>query len=132
MSTPPLQLAQDLLQQVRAHGEETYPDECCGILLGRAGEETVEVSALLRAGNTRTDSAHNRYHIDPRELIAAQREARRLRLDIVGFYHSLTTAVYTSSTGHTLQDTRSSSEIITSKTMRIWATMVAVFQPGVS
>ena len=57
-------------------------------MLGRAGAEATEVVTLLRAGNTRTDSAHNRYHIDPRELIAAQREARKLGLDIVGFYHS--------------------------------------------
>ena len=84
----PLRLPQALLSQLRAHGEETYPHECCGILLGHADTDAIEVRSLLRAGNTRTDSAHNRYHIDPRELIAAQREARRLGLDIVGFYHS--------------------------------------------
>ena len=42
----------------------------------------------MRAGNTRTDSAHNRYHIAPQELIKAQREGRKKGLDIVGFYHS--------------------------------------------
>ncbi len=91
-STPPLTISATLYTQLRQHGEETYPHECCGILLGRArGEGTdaaTEVTSLLRAGNTRTDSAHNRYHIDPRELITAQREGRRLGLDIVGFYHS--------------------------------------------
>ena len=74
---------------LRAHGEETYPDECCGILLGRAEEAGCnEVRLILRAGNTRTDSAHNRYHIAPQELIRAQREGRKAGLDIVGFYHS--------------------------------------------
>ena len=84
----PLKISRDLYEQLRAHGEETYPYECCGIMLGKLGEDGIEVSSLLRAGNTRTDSAHNRYHIDPRELIAAQREGRKLGMEIVGFYHS--------------------------------------------
>ena len=88
MSVAPLKISPALYEQVRAHGEETYPHECCGIFLGRASADGIAVEALLRAGNTRTDSAHNRYHIDPRELIAAQREGRKLGLDIVGFYHS--------------------------------------------
>jgi len=83
-----LTLSQDLYDQLRAHGEETYPHECCGIMLGRAGEGSNEVVTLMRAGNTRTDSAHNRYHIAPQELIKAQREGRAQGLDIVGFYHS--------------------------------------------
>ena len=74
--------------ELRGHGEETYPHECCGILLGRSEADAIRVSTLLRAGNTRTDAAHNRYHIAPQELIAAQREGRKQGLDIVGFYHS--------------------------------------------
>ena len=88
MSVSPLRISRELYGQLRAHGEETYPHECCGVLLGRADESGLEVSSLMRAGNTRTDSAHNRYHIDPRELIAAQRAGREQGLDIVGFYHS--------------------------------------------
>ena len=84
----PLTISQTLYDQLRAHGEETYPDECCGIMLGKASNESIQVTDLLRAGNTRTDSAHNRYHIAPQELIAAQRQARKSGLDIVGFYHS--------------------------------------------
>jgi proteasome lid subunit RPN8/RPN11 len=83
-----LVLSQQLYDQLRAHGEETYPHECCGILLGTASETGIKVAQLIRAGNTRTDSAHNRYNIAPAELIAAQREARKQNLDIVGFYHS--------------------------------------------
>ena len=40
------------------------------------------------AGNTRTDSPQNRYHIDPKELIRIQREGRERDEDIIGFYHS--------------------------------------------
>ena len=83
-----LTLSQQLYDELRAHGEETYPHECCGILLGKSDAENLAVHQLLRAGNTRTDSAHNRYNIAPQELIAAQREGRKSGLDIVGFYHS--------------------------------------------
>ena len=83
-----LTIPQPLYDQLRAHGEETYPNECCGIMLGTSDEANLTVAHILRAGNTRTDSAHNRYNIAPQELIAAQREGRKLGLDIVGFYHS--------------------------------------------
>jgi proteasome lid subunit RPN8/RPN11 len=74
---------------LRQHGEETYPHECCGVLLGRMDEEGVRtVTSVARASNTRTDSAHNRYHIDPKELIRIQREGRARGEDIIGFYHS--------------------------------------------
>jgi len=74
---------------IRRHGEETYPYECCGVLLGRFEDDgTRVVTSTARCGNTRTDSAHNRYSIDPRELVRIQREGRERGEDIVGFYHS--------------------------------------------
>lgn len=74
--------------EIRRHGEETYPHECCGVLLGVIGDGWREVLATVRCGNTRIDSPQNRYNIDPRELVRVQREARERDLDIVGFYHS--------------------------------------------
>jgi len=77
------------LDSIRRHGEETYPDECCGILLGRVDEDgTRVVTSTACCGNTRTDSAHNRYNIDPKELVRIQREGRERGEDIIGFYHS--------------------------------------------
>jgi len=74
---------------IRKHGEETYPHECCGVLLGRVDDDgTRVVISTARAGNTRTDSAHNRYNIDPKDLIRIQREGRDRGEDIIGFYHS--------------------------------------------
>ena len=75
-------------EALRKHGEETYPHECCGVLLGKSEPEGNIVREIVRAGNTRTDSAHNRYNIAPQELVKIQRQARGLGLDIVGFYHS--------------------------------------------
>jgi proteasome lid subunit RPN8/RPN11 len=85
-----LKIRQPELDDLRRHGEERYPHECCGILLGRIDFEHDErvVTKLIRADNARTDSPQNRYGIDPRELISAQKLARERGEDIVGFYHS--------------------------------------------
>ena len=74
---------------LRSHGEEAYPNECCGALLGRVTDDGARiVTSAARCGNTRTDSAHNRYNIDPRDLVRIQREGRERGEDIIGFYHS--------------------------------------------
>ena len=73
---------------LRQHGEETYPYECCGVLLGQMEGDLRVVTAIAPCGNTRTDSPQNRYHIDPRELVRIQREGRERGEDIIGFYHS--------------------------------------------
>jgi proteasome lid subunit RPN8/RPN11 len=83
-----LKLTHSDYEAIRAHGEETFPHECCGALLGKATSDGNHVHQIVRAGNTRTDRAHDRYNIAPEELIKIQRQARGLGLDIVGFYHS--------------------------------------------
>ncbi|HWZ82185.1 MAG TPA: M67 family metallopeptidase [Terriglobales bacterium] len=84
-----LTIPSDLYASLRQHGEETYPHECCGVLLGHFGDDgSKTVTSIARAGNTRDDSPHNRYNIDPKELIRIQREGRARGEDIVGFYHS--------------------------------------------
>ncbi len=83
-----LKINQHDYNAIRQHGEETYPHECCGVLLGRSGEDSRTVERTVRCGNTRFDSPHNRYHIAPQELVRIQRQAREAGLEIVGFYHS--------------------------------------------
>ncbi|HYW39799.1 MAG TPA: M67 family metallopeptidase [Terriglobales bacterium] len=84
-----LKLSPSAYVSLRQHGEETYPHECCGVLLGHFDDSgSKSVSRIARCGNTREDSPHNRYNIDPRALIRIQREGRERGEDIVGFYHS--------------------------------------------
>jgi proteasome lid subunit RPN8/RPN11 len=83
-----LHLTREDYDRIRLHGEETYPHECCGALLGHPSPQGWIVAAAIRAGNTRTDSAHNRYQIAPIELVKIEREARNRGLEIAGFYHS--------------------------------------------
>ena len=83
-----LKIRQPIYDEIRRHGEETYPYECCGALLGRVEGDTRTVSASVRCRNMRTDSAQDRYEIDPVEAARIQRDARTRGLDIIGFYHS--------------------------------------------
>jgi proteasome lid subunit RPN8/RPN11 len=83
-----LRIAATVYDAIRAHGEETYPHECCGALLGHQTAEGWRIELSVKAGNTRTDSAHNRYSISPLELVKIEREARKRGLSIGGFYHS--------------------------------------------
>jgi proteasome lid subunit RPN8/RPN11 len=84
-----LRLPRACFDDLRRHGEETYPGECCGVLLGRFEDDGSKAATrVARCGNMREDSPHNRYDIDPKELIRIQREGRERGEDIVGFYHS--------------------------------------------
>ena len=84
-----LRIGKSEWEQLRRHGEQTYPHECCGVLLGRIDDDGVKhVLAVVQCENQRSDSLHNRYSIDPRQLVRIQREAREHDQDIVGFYHS--------------------------------------------
>ncbi len=83
-----LRIPQSALDDLRRHGEETYPNECCGVLLGQVENGARRVLSTARCGNTRSDSPQNRYNIDPKELVGIQREARQRGEDVVGFYHS--------------------------------------------
>ncbi len=83
-----LRLIAAVYQALRAHGQQTYPNECCGVLLGRSTPGGWQVEAAIPAGNASPGSARNRYQIAPAELVKIERDARRQGLLIAGFYHS--------------------------------------------
>lgn len=75
------------VRSIEDHAREAYPEECCGFLLGTLGEPKA-VRATRRAANVAPEDRPRRYAIDPRELLAADREASRAGQEILGFYHS--------------------------------------------
>ncbi len=84
-----LKLPISVYEALRLHGESTYPHECCGVLLGQFDNDgSKTVSRIEPCGNACDDSPHNRYTINPRDLIHIQREGRERGEEIVGFYHS--------------------------------------------
>lgn len=87
-----LLISAEHLDVIARHGAAAYPEECCGVLIGRlAGadpESLTSVEQMLSVDNERADSRHNRYVITPETVLAAQKQARAAGLDIVGYYHS--------------------------------------------
>ncbi len=79
-----MKLARVLLEQIRRHLEAGYPNEACGVLLGKDGV----VTEIAMADNTRTDSARNRYLIDPLAYLKIERAADQRGLEVLGIYHS--------------------------------------------
>jgi proteasome lid subunit RPN8/RPN11 len=76
------------LQTLGRHASMSYPEECCGVLIGRSSDDTTVVERVLSVGNERQESRHNRFLISPETVLAAHKEARALGLDVVGYYHS--------------------------------------------
>lgn len=92
------------LQAMTQHAEQTYPEECCGLLLGQyepatnrahvaeirpaLNDWTIDVNPLEETDRTAASSKRNRFWIDPQLLLTTQRECRDRGWNIVGVYHS--------------------------------------------
>jgi len=71
-------------QAVRAHGEETYPHECCGALVGQDGSTT----AVVPLPNTTEEGPRRRFLVRPSDYRMAEERAGALGGTLLGFYHS--------------------------------------------
>ena len=80
-----LAISKELLDQIHAHGEQAYPEEGAGFLIGNDGR----VESILPLDNAREDGArHNRFLITPEAYLKAEFEADRLGLSLIGVFHS--------------------------------------------
>jgi proteasome lid subunit RPN8/RPN11 len=71
-----------------AHARAAYPDECCGAMLGSVDGEEKTVRQAIPMENAHRGPQGSRYELRPEDLLAADREARRQGLDLVGIFHS--------------------------------------------
>ncbi|MDR0746932.1 MAG: M67 family metallopeptidase [Helicobacteraceae bacterium] len=77
------------LSAIRGEGEAAYPHECCGALLGKIDGDTKRIAAILPIANAREEEErYHRFTITPEDMMRAELEARKMKLDVVGFYHS--------------------------------------------
>lgn len=94
-----LQLALTAQQTIVAHAEAEYPNECVGLLLGQIeGEHKIVQAAypvenrwegqVTLAETDKPESRRDRFYLDPRDYLKADRAARAQGLDILGCYHS--------------------------------------------
>ena len=99
-----LKLSPEHVAAMRRHGEQEYPAECCGILLGHATGEVKVVTEVVPLKNLRhnlqraqellpldepgRESERNRFLIDPGDQLRVEKDARARHLDVLGYYHS--------------------------------------------
>ena len=76
------------LEQIFDHGKAGYPSEVCGIIMGKYEDRTKIAQEVRPAGNLNTERAHDRYEMDPKDILKAEREGPKNGMEIVGFYHT--------------------------------------------
>jgi proteasome lid subunit RPN8/RPN11 len=80
-----LAISKELLDQIHEHGEQAYPEEGAGFLVGNDGE----VKNILPLHNAREQEArHNRFLITPEAYLNAELTAEKLGLSLIGVFHS--------------------------------------------
>ena len=79
-----LVLAPGVAGAIRRHGEETYPNECCGALLGRNGG----ADAVVALPNMTEEGPRRRFLVRPSDYLLAEQRAGDLGAEPLGFYHS--------------------------------------------
>ena len=85
-----LSVSDEVLARIHAHGEESYPEEGAGFLLGAdSGNGSRAVTSIFPLTNSREDEArHNRYLITPEDYLKAELTADKLGLSLIGVFHS--------------------------------------------
>ncbi|MFN4180196.1 MAG: Mov34/MPN/PAD-1 family protein [Armatimonadota bacterium] len=70
------------------HSKMVYPNEGCGILVGKREGEIWQVLRAVPVPNRNEERSRDRFEISPKDYLRVEKEARRDGLDIVGFFHS--------------------------------------------
>ena len=71
-----------------AHARQTYPNECCGAMLGSLDGDSKVVHEAIALRNAFEGAQAARYELRPEDLLAADKAARERGMDLIGIYHS--------------------------------------------
>jgi proteasome lid subunit RPN8/RPN11 len=91
-----IEISTQQLKILYSHAEAIYPEECCGILIGKLNRDrdkfVIEVIPTINTWESSSDeisrTKHSRYIIPSQEIFQAQKRAENLQLEIIGFFHS--------------------------------------------
>ncbi|MBA3492703.1 MAG: M67 family metallopeptidase [Gammaproteobacteria bacterium] len=83
-----IKLPESMRNRIAAAVTAGYPHETCGLLIGRQGAGAVEVLDSVQAANLDQERPGDRYELDPKAMLAEDRDARSRGLEIVGVWHS--------------------------------------------
>ena len=83
-----VKLSDDIIRRIAQHGENSYPEECCGILLGRENEGIQAVRDVIAIDNSQDENRRRRFLITAEQYREAEKSASEKGMDLLGFYHS--------------------------------------------
>jgi proteasome lid subunit RPN8/RPN11 len=83
-----IRIGLDTRERLASHLTRVYPEEGCGVLVGRDVDQVRVVDDIEEVDNTHPGPREVRYRIPPEHLVDVDRRARSRGRDIVGFYHS--------------------------------------------
>lgn len=83
-----LRIPETVLREIYDHTESSYPNECCGLMIGTMQGDLREVHTFRKCRNLNTERAHDRYEMDPLDMLKTTREFENSPWDIIGIYHS--------------------------------------------
>ena len=81
-------IGEELIQQIKRHGEQSYPDECCGIMLGTHENGVFRIHMVVAMENNQDANRQRRFLITPSQYRDAERIAVEKGQTLLGFYHS--------------------------------------------
>jgi proteasome lid subunit RPN8/RPN11 len=83
-----------MLDEIHSHALSTFPEECCGLMVGNSSRNyndngTKQITRIRRMDNAFDPSQRfHRYSIDPREFLKEEKSAEERGEEIIGVYHS--------------------------------------------
>lgn len=82
-------IPREILNKIHAHGQQAYPEEGAGLLLGHSNGDRRQVSGILELANSREDGARrNRYLFSPQDYLWGEEQAEQQGLEVLGVFHS--------------------------------------------
>ena len=77
-------VSDDVAIHIQNHSRDTYPNECCGALIGIDNV----VGECVSLPNTTEEGPRRRSLVNPHDYRAAERHATESGSTLIGFYHS--------------------------------------------
>jgi len=78
------------IEEIKKQGEEGYPFEICGFLIGKIDFENDkrEVVEVFQVENQNKERANDRFEISPKDFLKVENYVSEKKLEIVGIYHT--------------------------------------------
>ena len=83
-----MRIPEELVMKIRSHGERTYPEECCGILLGSGSGADSVVQDIFEIDNSQDENRRRRFFVTPEQYRKSEELADSRGLMLLGFYHT--------------------------------------------